>query len=211
MKPRITYANVAATLALFFALGGTAIAAKHYLINSTTQINPTVLRALKGNNGPMGLSGQQGPQGPQGSPGAPGAAGPKGETGLEGKPGQSALTPLPSGQTERGVIGLATSANEASGQELTFASLPVPAPVALDSYHVLVAGVTDSGACTGSYASPTAPGGDVCIYITQNVNDTGLGGIVPSAQPTSSGFGLFWRTVTTGTSFVEGDWAYTAP
>jgi len=43
MKPRITYANVAATLALFFALGSTALAMRHYLITSTKQIKPSVL------------------------------------------------------------------------------------------------------------------------------------------------------------------------
>ena len=35
-----------ATLALFFALGGTAIAARHYLVTSTSQIKPSVLSAL---------------------------------------------------------------------------------------------------------------------------------------------------------------------
>jgi hypothetical protein len=57
---------VVACLALFFAVGGTAIAARHYLINSTGQIKPTVLKALRGNAGPRGLPGQSGPQGSPG-------------------------------------------------------------------------------------------------------------------------------------------------
>jgi hypothetical protein len=46
-RKRLTYANVAATLALVFSMTGGALAAKHYLINSTGQINPKVLKKLK--------------------------------------------------------------------------------------------------------------------------------------------------------------------
>ena len=49
-----------ALLALFIAMGGTAIAAHHYLISSTKQISPKVLKALKGNAGPSGASGAPG-------------------------------------------------------------------------------------------------------------------------------------------------------
>ena len=79
MRKRLNYANVTATLALFFALSGGALAAKHYLINSTKQINPKVLKALKGNVGPVG------PIGLPGTPGALGAAGKEGPQGKEGK------------------------------------------------------------------------------------------------------------------------------
>ena len=50
-------------------------AARHYLINSTRQINPRVLKKLKGNAGKTGLSGQQGPAGVRGATGAEGAKG----------------------------------------------------------------------------------------------------------------------------------------
>jgi hypothetical protein len=40
IRKHLSYANIVATLALVFAMGGSAIAAKHYLINSTRQINP---------------------------------------------------------------------------------------------------------------------------------------------------------------------------
>jgi len=48
MRRRFSYANVAATLALVFSMSGGALAANHYLINSTKQIKPSVLKKLKG-------------------------------------------------------------------------------------------------------------------------------------------------------------------
>jgi hypothetical protein len=78
VRRHLTYANVAATLALVFAMTGGAIAAKHYLITSTSQINPKVLHRLRGAKGTTGAAGAQGKQGPQGLPGAAGAPGPIG-------------------------------------------------------------------------------------------------------------------------------------
>jgi hypothetical protein len=69
---------------LFFAIGGSAVAASHYLITSKSQISPKVLKALRGDTGPAGpggangTNGSQGPAGPQGPQGPPG---PKGEAG----------------------------------------------------------------------------------------------------------------------------------
>jgi hypothetical protein len=67
---------VLSLVALFLALGGTAIAAKHYLITSTSQIKPSVLKSLKGN------AGARGPEGPAGPAGAQGPAGPSNLSGL---------------------------------------------------------------------------------------------------------------------------------
>ncbi len=47
MRRRFSYANVAATLALVFSMSGGALAAKHYLLSSTRQISPAVLRSLE--------------------------------------------------------------------------------------------------------------------------------------------------------------------
>jgi hypothetical protein len=81
IKPKLSYANVAATLALFFAMTGGALAAHHYLITSTKQISPKVVKALKGKTG------KAGPTGPQGIAGKDGAAGKEGKEGKEGPPG----------------------------------------------------------------------------------------------------------------------------
>jgi hypothetical protein len=81
MRRRLTYANIAATLALVFSMSGGALAASHYLINSTKQISPKVLRKLKGTAGAKGAAGMPGTNG---TPGAPGAEGPQGKEGPAG-------------------------------------------------------------------------------------------------------------------------------
>ena len=79
---------VIALLALFFALGGTAIAAKHYLITSASQIKPSVLNQLQGKTGPPG------PAGANGSNGANGTQGPQGPQGANGPPGPTTLSAI---------------------------------------------------------------------------------------------------------------------
>lgn len=74
--PRASYANVAATVALVFALGaGTAFATHHYLISSTKQIKPSVIKKLHGKAGKAGVAGPIGATGPTGI----GATGPTGQ------------------------------------------------------------------------------------------------------------------------------------
>lgn len=88
---RLTYANIAATLALLFAMSGGALAASHYLISSTKQISPKVLKSLKGTNGANGATGATGATGAAGPVGPTGPAGAKGETGLQGKEGKEGI------------------------------------------------------------------------------------------------------------------------
>jgi hypothetical protein len=71
-------AMIVAVLALVVAMGGTAIAAKHYLITSLGQIAPKVRGKL---------AGVPGPQGPVGAKGATGASGPRGAAGVDGHNG----------------------------------------------------------------------------------------------------------------------------
>lgn len=87
MRRRFTFANVVAVIALLFSMSGAAIAARHYLITSTRQISPKVLRELRGRNGQRGATGQSGAAGPQGATGSQGAAGPQGVTGPQGPAG----------------------------------------------------------------------------------------------------------------------------
>jgi hypothetical protein len=120
-RMRVSPATVVAGLALVFAMTGGAYAAKRYLITSTKQISPSVLKALQGKVGAAGAEGLAGVVGPQGAPGPRGDAGvegkegsqgptgPKGATGAAGKSGKNGTTgfteSLPSEDTETGSWG----------------------------------------------------------------------------------------------------------
>jgi hypothetical protein len=95
VRRRLTFANVVLTLALVFAMTGGAFAAGKFLITSTKQISPKVLKSLHGKAGkagPVGAAGAQGPAGPAGPAGPQGPAGGKGENGSSGANGTSATT-----------------------------------------------------------------------------------------------------------------------
>src|SRR3954469_18166754 len=103
-RKRATYANVMATVAVFFALGGTATAAKVVISGRDVQDGSltgadikdhSVTRAdlarsafshpgADGPQGPVGAQGHDGATGPRGESGLPG---PKGDTGAQGPPG----------------------------------------------------------------------------------------------------------------------------
>jgi hypothetical protein len=156
-------------------------------------------------------------------------AGPKGDKGDKGDPGASALTPVPSGRTIRGVVG--GDFHNYDGFVHDFAvdiTLPIPAANALrdDGVFVNVAGwqgspgqtpptTTDTNpGCTGTPANPTAPPGLVCIYVSVSGNAVNVAGysVLFGAGASPYGFKLKWDTTTTvGDTFVDATWAYTAP
>jgi hypothetical protein len=72
------------------------MAAKHYLINSTGQINPKVVKALKGDKGATGPAGLQGKEGPadKAAEGPAGKEGPPGKDGVAGKNGAPGATKI---------------------------------------------------------------------------------------------------------------------
>lgn len=100
MRPRLTYANVMATVAVFIALGGSSYAAiqlskgsvkkKHIAKNAVAskKVKDGSLREKDFKAGEV-PTGPQGPQGPQGERGLKGDTGDRGETGLTGPPGVS--------------------------------------------------------------------------------------------------------------------------
>jgi Collagen triple helix repeat (20 copies) len=100
-RTKLGVPGVIAVIALVFAMAGGAWAAKKYVITSTKQIKPSVLKQLKGAVGPQGQQGAQGAAGPAGPPGPPGApglngkvgpTGPTGETGSKGATGAAGPT-----------------------------------------------------------------------------------------------------------------------
>ncbi len=147
IRRRLTFANVAMTLALVFAMTGGAYAAKKYLITNTKQISPKVLKQLQGKNGKngtngtngkdgVGSQGPQGPQGPQGEKGVKGdtgSAGPIGPTGTTGSPWTAGGT-LPKGSTETGAWSVFSTS---AGFLPTAVSFPIPLKNPLDGSHVL--------------------------------------------------------------------------
>jgi hypothetical protein len=191
IRKRLTYANVTVTLALVFAMSGGAYAANKYLITSTKQIKPTILKTLQGKTGAAGPQGPAGPAGPQGPAGTPGTPGTKGETGPEGKQGpegkegkegkQGAVgkegkqglegkegSPwvaggtLPSGQTETG-----TWSYGAVGTGTGFIRMPISFPIRLTAKteaHFMPLGSTSTEECPGTVENPQAKSGNLCIY-----------------------------------------------
>jgi hypothetical protein len=144
MRRHLSYANVAATLALVFAMTGGALAAKHYLINSTRQINPKVLKKLRGNAGKTGPKGVQGAQGLQGVTGGQGPEGRLGPSNVFSSFHEAAIT-----------------LESLSGQQ-TFSSLPNIPP---GSFWVLATfdAVNATGAATVDLACELHAGVDVDI------------------------------------------------
>jgi hypothetical protein len=160
---RLSYANVTATLALVIALGGgTAWAAHAYLITSTSQIKPGVLRKLHGARGPAGRTG------PAGSAGAAGAQGIQGAQGATGPAGPF-LTSLAAGQTLTGTWvagGQATAAAAVAVTQISFAFPLASAPTP----NVIASGGASTAACPGTYANPQAVSGNLCVYEAVAVN-----------------------------------------
>jgi hypothetical protein len=187
----MTYANVAVTLALVFAMSGGAYAASKYLITSTKQISPKVLKALKGKagangaQGPAGAAGAAGPQGPggatgaKGESGAPGAPGAKGENGAAGTNGTTGFTEtLPSEKSERGewsAIYTATAAGQFGSASISFNIPLAKAPGAKFATNYIGPNKEGEGEanekksaipshCKGTVSKPEAVPGNLCVF-----------------------------------------------
>jgi hypothetical protein len=155
IRTRINATTVLAGLALVFAMTGGAYAAKKYLITSTKQISPSVLKSLQGKAGAAGApgaAGAQGAQGPAGPAGPAGAAGAKGETGPAGAKGEKGATgnagnagptgatgatgatgfteTLPSGKTETGDWNVTIVGAVSGGTPGAVGSISFPIPLA---------------------------------------------------------------------------------
>jgi hypothetical protein len=238
IRSRLTYTNVAVTLALFFAISGGALAASHYLVTSTKQISPKVLKALKGGAGPSGAAGAagaagaQGPAGPAGAKGETGATGAQGPAGPAGPQGPAGTTgfvkTLPSGETLRGVWNVSgTSAAEgtlvASGVSFAFPLKEAPVK------HYIRVGEAPPVGCTGNAEDPGAEKGNLCVFAVMEENTLHeveaipLPAVCALEKPGSCavdgkeeetagrlGFGIETAAKEAGLMQVDGTWAVTA-
>jgi hypothetical protein len=184
---------VISVIALIVALGGSAVAAG-YVITSTNQIAPSVLKKLKGNRGAkgaqakIGANGVQGAAGPQGAPGAPGAQGLQGVQGVQGVPGPFPGV-LPSGKTLRGTFGGAGNRGQHRRGEHRRDLVRVHAGVCADAA--------------------------ICIYESAVANSTVRGEFdtVGGSNDVTTTFGAGVYTDATATGFyrIRGSWAVTSP
>jgi hypothetical protein len=214
MRIRITYANVAATLALVLSMSGGALAASHYLVNSTKQISPKVLKKLQGKQGGPGPAGKEGPQGKEGS---------QGKEGKEGKEGKNltAETTLPSGQSESGTFAAGGTWDypkecvpglKCGGYIGTGITYVQPLATAIPSEHII--DVTENSA-------PHCPGvghaerNYLCLYDWDRSDVSGTafhsGEKPPLFSSPSVGVLVYWYVEEEGEPYVGGEYTVTAP
>jgi hypothetical protein len=181
--------SLVAVIALVFAMTGGAYAAKRYILTSTKQISPSVLKALKGASGKAGAPGLAGPAGPagpagaggtgpqgsagapgakgeNGAPGAPGPEGKEGKQGKEGKEGKTGFTEtLPEGATETGTWLAPATTTKSENANISF---PIPLPAAISEAHYVtvadVEGKTIPTGCSGTAEKPEAEEGNLCMF-----------------------------------------------
>ena len=232
---RFRFVNVVVVFVLVFAMSGGAFAASKFLITSTKQIKPSVLKQLQGKRGAVGPVGAPGPQGPvglRGEAGAPGVAGKEGPagTGKEGPAGKegspwTAGGTLPSGKTEQGQWAISGSAAE---HEIRYVAVSYPIPLSVEPVAHLIgpgegagelkeASAIKSGECGGTVAEPSAGPGNLCIFAKVFTNLTGFPfNAVQNAETGSPGAGkagayLNLITLEAGAASGFGTWVVTAP
>jgi len=147
----LSYSNVAATLALVIAIGGgSAWAAQHvhYLVTSSNQIKPSVLKKLHGAKGTTGAKGTIGARGVAGTAAVNGAAGVSGGNGANGAAGVAGPTGLGGPTGGSGAIG-ATGVTGPNG--------------AVAGYSAAAADITFTGGTDTLIVSKDLPAGDFIL------------------------------------------------
>ena len=194
------YANIA-TLALVVATTGGTLAATHsYLLTSTKQISPKVLKDLKGRTGPAGSTGERG------------EAGEAGEAGKDGSPWAAGGT-LPSGKTETGTWAFVSNTEGPIRVPLSF-SIPTAEPLkptlGKGPVELLEPKEEDPSHthpnCPGTVSKPEANPGFICVY-----SETPEDPLTSQGPVRTSGVVLIFESKSTSPKTDEGTWAVTAP
>ena len=254
LRTKFGIPGLISVLALVFVMGGAAYAAKKYVITSTAQIKPSVLKSLKGKAGPAGANGTNGANGKDGINGKDGA---RGEAGSPGTPGKSVLTAaatttpsgecptvggtklevegsgtarhvcngkegppgptceggaclLPSEATETGVW---SAADSGGSEALAQISFPLRLSVAPTSDFFVtkaeVQGGTAPAGCPGSFGSPEAEPGVLCVYEKFNFGFQSSPSFLEIDETSGTVLHLFVEVGETEAAAV-GSWAVTA-
>lgn len=211
---------IVAVVALVAALAGGAIAAGGLTKQQEKQVKKIAKKyaGKKGATGPAGPAGPQGPAGQNGAPGPqgnPGVAGEKGATGPAGTAGKAGATGptgptgatgfsgftdvLPPGETETG----GWSYGQTKGQ-LILSSLEfnIPLEEAPTGVFVKVGGENEN--CPGSFESPEAEPGFLCVYEAEGA------GIPAEFIPGTYGATLLFFNLEEKALQAFGSWAVTA-
>jgi len=205
---------IVAMLALFVAMGGTAIAASSILITGKQIKNSSITGADVKNKsltpkdfrgsvrGARGAAGPSGPPGPNGATGAPGAP---------GSPGPFPDGDMPAGKTVRGTYGMAGFKASASDpgrgvDSISFTFRFSAPPVS----HVITLGGTPPPECPGTAAVPEALAGHLCVYEGAQLNSGSLAVFTPETAGGAARTGAILRifgTVDGADFFSVGSWA----
>lgn len=121
------------------------------------------------------------------------------------------LSTLRSGQTLRGVFYIAGTA--AAAGDLSSDSVSYQFPIAGNppAVTVLKKGETNANcAGIGSGSAPSATAGNLCVYLTEEVNLDGVAPLSPQNN-TRLGFGLAAKAAAASEMVAAGQWAVTAP
>jgi hypothetical protein len=221
-RPRLTYANVMATIAVFIALGGASYAATKLPKNSvgtkqlkanavtTAKIKNGAVTGAKINTASLGTvpSAAQATNAAQ----ATSAINAQNAAALGSVPASRYVTPtstLQSGQTETGVFG--ASGDLGSLTVAVFNFIP-KLPAAVDASHAiyLPIGASDPNCPGVGKANP----GFLCVYAGGEVTISFIGFYAPDSTggpgTTADGATLYFSPSANG-SHVRGTWAYQAP
>ena len=234
-RPRARYADVAASLALVVALGGTGYAAAKLPKNSVgaQQLKSNAVTsvdvkdgALKradfkagqipaGARGPAGADGIDGSDGIDGADGAAGVQGPEGPEGPQGDTGAPGplVGTLPAGATLRGAFGFGARVDAVGS--LVEGVISYPFPTATSPTRIVVQkDATPPAECPGTIAEPAALPGFLCLYVrvANNVDGDGVRAFGASGQTNFRYGAIVFSTATAAGMTMEasGTWAVTA-
>jgi hypothetical protein len=206
-------AMAVALIALFVAMGGSAIAASHYLINSTKQINPKVLKKLRGNVGRPGTNGLPGLQGKEGTQGKEGAQGKEGSAGKN----LTGQTTLPSGQSESGAFSAGGGWDAGNGKGrfgYIGAGISYVQPLATPVSEEHIVDIQGEGATTAQCPGVgKAARGYLCLYdytFADVHKGYGYSNTTEFSTP-SPGVVLYWEVKEAGEPYSGGEYTVTAP